>query len=266
MLFINSIALYTESMKFHPSILIFLISLLQLISSCSHPQAINPLPQLWADDQKQHDTLIIFLPGVRDDKQDFLNKGLFARLQQSGIKADMVATGLNLAYLKESTGMTRLHEDIITPAQTNGYKNIWLVGISLGGLNALLYLKNRPEDICGLILLSPYLGEKKISNEIIQAGGIGKWHPVKINDWNDEETLWSWLKKADLNNVYLGTGSEDRFFSLQQQLAQLLPTKNTHVIKGGHRWPVWQELWKYFVILMKIEKGFEQCIDVSHPL
>jgi pimeloyl-ACP methyl ester carboxylesterase len=243
-----------------------LVSLLLLCVACNHQQAVTPLDLLWGENATGNKSLFIFLPGVRDDKEDFLNRGLFSRLGKSGIKADAVAADLHLAYLRNGTVITRLHEDIIVPAQNQGYKNIWLVGISLGGLNALLYLKNRPDDICGLVLLSPYLGEEKISNEIIQAGGIENWQPLKTGELNDEETLWVWLKNSRLNNVYLGTGSEDRFFSLHQQLAQLLPTENTHFIKGEHRWPVWQELWKYFVTLIQTEKGFEQCFDMNHPL
>jgi esterase/lipase superfamily enzyme len=248
------------------ALFITLVSLLLLCVACSHQQAVAPLDLLWGAKEKDNKSLFIFLPGVRDDKEDFLNKGLFSRLQDSGVRADMVAAGLHLAYLETGTGVARLHEDIIVPAQNHGYKKIWLVGISLGGLNALLYLKDRPDDICGLVLLSPYLGEKKINEEIIQAGGIEKWKPSNTAELNDEEKLWLWLKNSRLNNIYLGTGSEDRFFSLQQQLAQLLPTKNTHVIKGGHRWPVWQELWDYFVTLMQKENGFEQCVDLNHPL
>ncbi len=83
---------------------------------------------------------------------------------------------------------------------------------------------------------------------------------------NDEEALWIWLKKANLNNVYLGTGSEDRFYPLHQQLAELLPATNTKIINGAHHWPVWPQLWKDFVTTMQAEKGFEQCIDLKHPL
>lgn len=253
-------------MKSRFFLLIILLCLLQFASSCSHRKPIIPLNLQWGSNQKQSDTLIIFLPGVRDNKQAFVEKGLFSRLQQSGMAVDMVAADLHLAYLENNTSVQRLYEDIIIPAQSNGYKNIWLVGISLGGLNALLYLKNRPADICGLVLLSPYLGEEKISNEIDLAGGITNWRPVNTDMLNDEETLWLWLKTARLDNVYLGTGSEDRFISLHKQLAHMLPTENTHIINGEHRWPVWQQLWKYFVTLMQTEKGFEQCIDVSHPL
>ena len=248
------------------ALFITLVSLLLLCVACNHQQAVTPLDLLWGDKAADNRSLLIFLPGVRDNKEDFLKKGFFTRLKKSGIKADMAAVDLHLTYLENGTGVARLHDDIIVPAQLDGYKNIWLVGISLGGLNALLYLKNRPDDICGLVLLSPYLGEEKISKEIIQPGGIENWQPLSTGELNDEEALWLWLKNSRLNNVYLGTGSEDSFFSLHQQLAQLLPTKNTHVIKGGHRWPVWQELWDYFVTLMQKENGFEKCIDLNHPL
>jgi len=55
----------------------------------------------------------------------------------------MVAADLHLAYLQGGTMIKRLYEDIISPAQKQGYKKIWLVGISPGGLNSLLYLKKK---------------------------------------------------------------------------------------------------------------------------
>lgn len=246
-------------MKVQFVLLIALVGLLQLCTACKQQQAITPLDLLWGTKTSDNKSLFIFLPGVRDNKEDFLKKGLFARLQQSGISADMVAADLRLAYLEKGTAVTRLHEDIIVPAQKQGYKNIWLVGISLGSLNALLYLKNRPDDICGLVLLSPYLGEKTISNEIIQARGVENWRPLNAGELNDEEMLWLWLKKAGLSNVYLGTGSGDRFFPLQQQLARLLPDGNIHIIDGGHRWPVWQNLWGYFVTTFQSNNYYGQC-------
>jgi pimeloyl-ACP methyl ester carboxylesterase len=246
-------------MKVRFFLLFALVCLFQLCTACKHQQAVIPLDLLWGAKSSDDTSLFIFLPGVRDNKEDFLKKGLFARLQQSGISVDMVAADLHLAYLENGTAVERLHEDIIFPAQQQGYKNIWLVGISLGSLNALLYLKNRPEDICGLILLSPYLGEKKISNEIIQAGGVENWQPLNTGKLNDQEMLWLWLKKARLNNVYLGTGSGDRFFPLQQQLAHLLPDGNIHFIDGGHRWPVWQNLWGYFVTTFHSKNYYGQC-------
>ena len=250
------------------SILIFTCAC-QLAVSCSNRQASRPLSLVWGNEQKQHDTLIVFLPGVRDNKQDFIDKGFFSRLQQSGISADMAAADLHLAYLENNTTVERLHEDIVVPAQNQGYKNIWLTGISLGGLNALLYMKNRASDVCGVILLSPYMGEKRIAAEIAQAGGINHWQPQNPHDMNAEEQLWLWLKETRLDNVYLGTGSKDRFYLLQQQLAQQLPERNTHIINGGHRWPVWRDLWKYFLTLMETEKVFLQCnsrAGTKHPL
>lgn len=246
-------------MKTRIILFLTLIGLVYLSTACKHQQAVVPLKQLWVTSGKNNDTLIIFLPGVRDNKEDFLDKGMFAQPREAALKTNMVAADLNLAYLQNGTGTERLHEDIIAPAHNRGYKNIWLVGISLGGLNALLYLKNRPDDICGVILLSPFLGENGISNSIIQAGGIEHWQPANRDKPDDEEALWLWLKKARLNSVFLGAGTADRFFPLHKQLAQLLPDKNIHFIDGGHRWPVWQKLWQYFTLYFQQNDHFERC-------
>lgn len=236
-----------------------LSALILLSTACQHQQSTGPLRYSWCIFNNKHDSLLVFLPGQHDQKEDFLNRGFISELPDKEVDIDIVAVDLTLAYLKNGTAVTGLHEEIISPARKRGYKEIWLVGISLGGLNVLLYAKKHTDKICGIILLSPFLGSKKISDEIALAGGIKKWRPSNSNTLSDEEKLWLWLKETRLDSVYLGTGSEDRFFSLHQQLSQLLPPRNTRIIKGGHRWPVWQELWKYYVTLLQTENILGRC-------
>ena len=66
----------------------------------------------------------------------------------------------------------RIREDIIIPAKARGYRNIWMLGISMGGMGAIWYDRTHPGDVNGLILLSPYLGEKTIVETIEKAGGL----------------------------------------------------------------------------------------------
>ncbi len=238
--------------------LILLLSLVILLitgAGCRQHTATVPVAQTWETSTDPAEILIVFLPGIRDNKEDFVEKGMFSRLQQSALNIDMVSVDLNVAYLQSGTMIERLQEDIIEPAHRQGYKKIWLAGISLGGLNSLLYMKSHPEDVCGIILLSPFLGDKKVRKEILSAGGIDHWQGTK----DEGTTLWRWLKTARLQNVYLGSGQDDRFLPLQQQLASLLPENNVLFINGGHRWPVWQDLWENFVSRMVPGSFIEHC-------
>ena len=62
----------------------------------------------------------------------------------AGIHADMVAVEAHYGYYATRTVVTRLREDVIAPARAQGYTQIWLVGVSMGGLGALLYVRAYP--------------------------------------------------------------------------------------------------------------------------
>ncbi|GBE09273.1 hypothetical protein BMS3Bbin11_00483 [bacterium BMS3Bbin11] len=84
-------------MKAWLSLLIILVGLFNLLVAYSHQQATDPLELLWKKTAKNNEILVIFLPGVRDDKEDFLNKGMFGLLREMGLRTDLVAADLHLA-------------------------------------------------------------------------------------------------------------------------------------------------------------------------
>jgi hypothetical protein len=47
--------------------------------------------------------------------------------------------------------------------------------------------------------------------------------------------------------VHLGYGRDDRFAKAQAMLASALPERSVRVAAGGHRWPVWKDLFHAFV-------------------
>ncbi len=67
--------------------------------------------------------------------------------------------------------------DVVLPARAAGYDTIWLAGTSLGGIGALLYLRDHPDDLAGVLALAPYLGEEGVIREIERAGGPASWQP-----------------------------------------------------------------------------------------
>ena len=47
---------------------------------------------------------------------------------------DVISVDAHFGYYKNRDLVPRLHDDVITPAQQNGYEKIWLLGVSMGGM------------------------------------------------------------------------------------------------------------------------------------
>lgn len=200
--------------------------------------------------ESERRNLIVFVRALYGNHKTFEKEGFVAMVYDKGLRYDMVAPNAYLAYYYGRTLDKRLREDVIEPARAAGYTNIWLVGVSLGGLGSVLYLLNYPEDsgIAGVVLMAPYLGDREILHEIIQAGGVRKWRPgdYEDNDW--QRHLWDWLKSYDqqqdhLPPIYLGYGDDDPYALGQGLLATLLPRDHVVVIEGTHSVGTVKEIW-----------------------
>jgi pimeloyl-ACP methyl ester carboxylesterase len=182
---------------------------------------------------------LILLPGAYMHAQDFLTHGFDAA-------ADIIAleTGME-AYLDGSI-VGRLHE-AISPIRGDGAP-VWLAGVSLGGLGALLYAKSHPGAVAGLLLLSPFIGTRGAVAQVIDAGGFDEWQPPEEDVATVEHQLLRWLKSyrpddAGWPPIYLGYGENDRYAASYRLLAGLLPAGRVVTVAGGHDWETWRVLW-----------------------
>ena len=116
------------------------------------------------------DTLVIFLPGRHSKAEDFATEGFVRLLQSSAQPIDSVAVDAHLGYYINRNLIERLAQDVVQPARNNGYKKIWIVGISIGGIGALLYNEKYHTTIDGVMVLAPFLGDKEVVNEIASSG------------------------------------------------------------------------------------------------
>lgn len=229
--------------------------------------------------------LFVFLPGNGDPPNTFDKKGLLQSLRSRNLPFDAVAVNAHLGYYMDGSIFTRLKEDVIDPARARGYTAIWLIGNSLGGYGSISYARQHPEDVSGVVMLGPYLGDKKIIQEIIDAGGLQFWDPGDIQNnskENWEKQLWKWVKDGDQQKgfwhwvkncdegdqdcpprIYLGYGKRDRFSAGQKLMAEILPQEHVFSIEGGHDWRTWKKLWNQ--ILDKITSRKRPLADYFPP-
>jgi pimeloyl-ACP methyl ester carboxylesterase len=201
-------------------------------------------------------TLLIFLPGIDDLAEDFEHRGVIAEMRIQGIEADAIAVDAHYGYYAREKFFDRLTEDVVAAAHSAGYKDIWLVGISLGGFGAALYAAFHQPSISGLILLAPYLGKQALVREIKHAGGLRKWNPGTPGPKDFERNVWAWIKELSLSGfesvpIYLGYGAKDRFAASNALLAEALPANHVVSLPGGHNWPTWKRLWRLLLATWK---------------
>lgn len=223
------------------------------IASCSFNLDVNkPINLLWDKLEGKSDSLIILLPGIYDTAETFKDEQFFKIARNAGIKADMVAANIHLWHLVQEMMIERIEKDIFQQVKNKGYKNIWFVGISLGGLNSLLVYQKHTKDVCGVVVVSPYIADKGLTKELKQAGGIKKWQPNVIENKKTIEKrlqlLWVWLQQQDLKNnlnqVFLGYGKQDRYLKAIKLFENILNKKNVVKVEGEHDWDTGQKIWQ----------------------
>ena len=142
--------------------------------------------------------LVVFLPGMGDDAEDFERHGFVADMARRGLSVDMVAANATLGYYARGTFLQRLATDVVGPARARGYQQVWLIGNSMGGLGTVFYARAHLAEVTGVFALAPYLGDQELIREIDDEGGLAGWQgPPKVavmNDDNYQRELWRWLQ------------------------------------------------------------------------
>ncbi|HEV7670156.1 MAG TPA: alpha/beta hydrolase [Thermoanaerobaculia bacterium] len=208
-----------------------------------------PIPSIRLAGAPGNRCFVVLLPGIGDGKEDFERQGFVRAFHDRGSPCELIALDSHFGYFANGSIVERLHDDVIAPARARGVERIWLVGISLGGLGAALYARDRPGEVDGLVLLSPYLGDDEILDEIEKAGGPRAWHPASAPGERDLRGLWVWLQGygapgAPRPLLWLGFGDSDRLRRGHRMLASLLPPERVLHTHGGHTWHAWRRLWR----------------------
>ena len=217
------------------------------------PEPKKPLTAAWylAKPGKHGRRLFIFLPGRGDRAGDFVRRGFVALAQGRISGLDCVAVDATIGYYLDGSVADRLQREIIEPARTLGYREIWLVGVSMGGLGAFFHQRTYPGQVNGLILLAPYVGDdQKLFAEIDAAGGPVSWassQPAVTAQGNKamfQRELWGFLGRLRIDTdhplqVWVAYGDADRLRPGIERLVGVIPPEYVSRLKGGHTWEVW---------------------------
>lgn len=193
--------------------------------------------------------LVVCLPGAYDRPQAFFDEGFVAALRARHLAADVIALDSHLGYFENATIAERVVEDVLQAARARGCERIWLVGISLGGLGAMLSAE-RFAGVDGIVAIAPYVGTREAVAEVRRAGGFDRWQPTpdtRANAW--EQRLFAWLGRVAardpaLPRIVLAYGRDDRFADSLALVAQAVGPQATLTLEGGHDWPTWRALWQ----------------------
>lgn len=227
---------------------------LSLLAGCGLPRPTTVPLRTLSDNApcaSRPDTLLVLLPGASSRPEEFLREGFVRALRQRRLALDVVLVDAHLGYYKDRIILERLQADVIDPARAKGYRNIWLVGVSLGGFGAVIQALARPADTSGLILLAPYLGERRVSDAVELAGGLRAWRAPAASEGEADDMdlrVWRWLQgyatdPATRPPLYLGFALDDRLAPSNRLLAAALPADRVFTTPGGHDWPEWSALW-----------------------
>lgn len=168
-------------------------------------------------------------------------------IQQAWPDADVVLTGLTMPFYRQGQATRRLHDEIIEPARQHGAREIWIMGISLGGMGAILYDREYPGEIHGLLLLSPYLGDDSIHDGIRAAGGIDRWNPGPARSLDADtfqRELWRTIKlwsgkPPRTSSVWLAYGTDEPFREPIELMTPVLRPTHVFAMPGRHDWKLW---------------------------
>ncbi|WP_037472810.1 alpha/beta fold hydrolase [Simplicispira psychrophila] len=197
---------------------------------------------------QRSETLLVLLPPALSSIDDFDAQGFVSAVRQRDLPVDLLLADVTAQQVLNSSVVSKLHSEVLQPARANGYRAIWLAGISLGAFNALYCAASHADQLAGLYLMAPYTGTGDVLAEIRAAGGAAQWCQ-KQPSHQDERTWWQWLGQESLKAqwptpVYFATGDTDRFLSGQRLLADLLPPERVRLLPGSHQWPTWKTLWE----------------------
>lgn len=193
--------------------------------------------------------LLVMLPGAGIAAEDFVDHGFIAAAQASCPALEIVALKPDLDLYLDGTVAPVLQAGVIAPAIASGIRRIWLLGLSLGGMGALLSASAHPELVEGIILLAPFLGTHGTMAELTRAGRFEDWVAAASAATAPEVQVLTWLQRhlragGQTPRLFLGHATRDRFAAGHRLLAAALPASQVVLVDGVHDWAAWTAAWQ----------------------
>lgn len=209
------------------------------------------------------DTLLVLLPGAYSLPEDFVREGFVRAVREAGLAVDVLLVDAHTGYYENRSIVDRLHADVVQPARARGYRQVWLAGISLGAVGAMLYADEHPQALTGVVALAPFLGSRLSVLDIENAGGLAAWQPPPREPGEAlDQRLWRWLKGqtgaatgARRIEFFQGYGEDDRFAHNNRLLSRALPPSRVYTTPGDHDWPAWTAVWRRIVGVLPVHRG-----------
>ncbi|HLP98904.1 MAG TPA: hypothetical protein VK149_10700 [Sideroxyarcus sp.] len=194
--------------------------------------------------------LLLMLPGAKNTPQQLAENGFIRALRKRKLPVDVLALNAHVDLYLERADIERVLHHTLDEVRTQGYRRIWLLGISLGGSGAMICATQRTPEIEGVFLMAPFLGTRGLIAEVEAAGGLHCWQAGEIDARDHERALLQQIQRSVLDDagslppIHLGYGSEDRYRGASIMLARHLPQQRVTVLPGGHDWETWAALWQ----------------------
>lgn len=201
----------------------------------------TPIPMRVHGDAAAAEHVYILLPGLRDDLDTFAETGFIdiARKALAGReRAAFVAVDAHLGYYQDRSIERRIRDEV---AARFAGKKLTVVGVSLGGVGALATERRFPGLFSRIVLFAPFLGRRDQIERLRNGTG-----PLPGDDLDRELfDLWKWLVNGDAKPpITILYGRDDDFRIAYEYLAERVPAISFRVTDGGHRWRVWNALWR----------------------
>jgi hypothetical protein len=200
--------------------------------------------------QGDHDKLVVVLAEISDTVGELKRAGIAEAIQRGMPDADVELIAMPLPFTSKGQPANNIHNDIVQPAKSRGYREIYLAGVSKGALEAIMYEREHRGEIQGLVLISPVIGKDALINEIEDAGRLSTWNPGALPREIDRHAApreaWrhmkSWIgDRARTRNVWLICGQDDPASPTAKIIADVLPRRNVVFLPGNRDWKAWTQ-------------------------
>jgi pimeloyl-ACP methyl ester carboxylesterase len=230
----------------HPSALA--LSLALLGGCAARGDVSRPLPTELVQATQTARRVVVMLPGRGDDLGELQKRGTAQIIQREWPDADVMLVGLTMPFYTSGIAMRRLHDEVMEPLKQRGYRQVWLAGISMGGMGTLMYDHDYPGEVDGMLLLSPYLGESDIPKEIRAAGGLAAWNPgppQPLGPTTYSREMWRYIRQwsnepGRTQSVWLAYGADERLRAPIELMSPQLPANHVLMLPGNHNWTLWR--------------------------